>query len=116
MDKSIQWYLTQWGIWQRKGGDGLPHYVSQNYMFMLGNGESKKITLAPEITDDDCLHVDKQIAKLSKRDPQKAAVIFAYYVKNMADEWIAQKLKISRVSVLSIRKQAECWLDCAVLA
>ena len=115
MSQSIQWLLEQWGIWQRTGKSCLPHYVSPSAMLMSEHIQQSNITLNPQITDDHCLTIDREVARLAKRDATKAQVIFAYYVRRMADEWIGHHVGVSRSSARDLRLQAESWLDCAVL-
>ncbi len=110
MSYSIQWYLTQWGIWQSIGNQ-MPRYVSPSYALMIDNVQQSKNALSPLITDDECLKIDGAIARLAQKDAQKAIALFLYYAKNMACEWVAEKIGVSRATTANIIKQAENWLD-----
>jgi len=110
MSYSIQWYLTQWGIWQSIGSD-VPRYVSPSYALMADNVQQSRNSLSPLITDDECLKIDKAIAKLAQKDAQKAVALFLYYARDMAYEWIAEQVGVSRRTVTELIKQAETWLD-----
>jgi len=115
MEHSIQWYLTQWGLWQRLGASPIPRYVSSSYVVFAQNVEQSRHNLSPNITEDECLRIDGHIARLSQRDRIKATIVFLYYVRNLSVEAIANILRISREAARQLRLQAESWLDCAVI-
>ena len=83
MKNTIQWYLEQWGIWQRIG-NALPRYISPSYVLMSDNMQRSRNTLSPLITDDECLVVDRLIAQMAIRDETKARAVFLFYAHGLA--------------------------------
>lgn len=100
--KAIQWYLEQWGIWQR---GGLPD---------MATSDRHTTRMSPDVTDDELLGLDRKIAHLKMRDYMKYLVIECWYCRQFSDERIGRELHVSRVTALGMRKQAESWLDGAL--
>lgn len=112
---SIQWYLEQWGLWQRVEANGAKGYPSPVYA-LLAQNIAQPSPLGIVATQDDCMRLDTHIAKLKVRNSTQYQVVFLYYVKSLSVEAIAQALRLKATAVRLMRLQAESWLDGAVFA
>lgn len=115
MNKSIQWYLEQWGLWQRVEASGAKGYPSPVYAVLAQNVAQPSL-MGVVASQDECMRLDTHIAKLKARDSTKYQIVFLYYVKSLSLEAIAHILHMSREATRILRLQAESWLDGAVFA
>lgn len=112
---SIQWYLEQWGLWQRTEATGAKGYPSPCFALLAKNiAQTSPNCVVASL--EDCLYLDTHIAKLKARDSTKYQVLFLYYVKSLSVEAIAHILHMSREATRILRLQAESWLDGALFA
>ena len=115
-EHGIQWYLQQWGIWQRIAKNPIPRYVSPAYAILAQNVEQQRSAPACMIDDDTALGVDAKVCALSRRNPMRETIIQLYYRIGMSDERIAEAVGISRMTALKERQCAEAWLDAIMYA
>lgn len=113
---SIQWYLEQWGAWQRVGKLPIPRYVSPAYAIMCQNVEQSANGTPVVIDDDTALSVDKAICSLALRDMKRARTIWWAYCCRWSDERICDELRVSRNTAIKERQCAESWLDGVLFA
>ena len=110
-EHGIQWYLQQWGVWQRIAKNPIPRYVSPAYAIMAQNVEQQGRLPSCLIDDDLALGIDGLVCRLRLRHPQLAVIIEMYYRDGLSDEAVADKTGCSRKTALKDRQSAEHWLD-----
>lgn len=81
--------IIEWGRWSRGG-------MPDNRPAIGGT---------PDITDDEALRIDRQVAKLGKTVPRSQFVIKQIYIYNRGVNELAKKLGISSRKVMEYRDQ-----------
>lgn len=79
--------ICEWGRWSRGG---------------MPTGKVPLRSVTPNITDDEALAIDRQVAQL----PEKAkVVIIAHYVRRMGVNEMASKFGVSKQKIIDCRSQ-----------
>lgn len=103
--------LQEWGIWLRYG-DGAPRYVSAYAVLTRDQFEESGRRPVAAISDDLCLLVDRNVARLCQRDAQMGNALFMYYrYRGMSFRTLGRFLGVTHMKAQELVRSGEAWID-----
>ena len=110
MAQSIEYRLTQWGIWARTG-QGIPRCNSPMWAIMRDNVQVSYDPPA-NITDEDAEQIDRALGRLTLKDKDQARAVWEYYrYQGMDYRRLGQRMGISKDKAGQLVLKGVCWID-----
>ena len=110
---SIEYQLTQWGIWVRTQ-QGIPRYVSPAWAMMRDNVQLNRDPDA-NITEDDALRIDRAIAALNLVNSDRAVAVWTYYrYQGMTYRRLGKLMGIHADTAGNLVLAGAAWIDGAI--
>lgn len=112
-NNSIEYQLTQWGIWVRTQ-QGIPRYVSPAWAMMRDNVQLNRDPDA-NITEDDALRIDRAIAALNLVNSSRAVAVWTYYrYQGMSYRRLGQLMGIHADTAGNLVIAGAAWIEGAI--
>ena len=107
---SITDILTAWGR-ARSVHDAPNGYPSSIPFARMMRGAGTATLKSAPVQDDAMFMVDRILSDMRLRKPQHYGVLWLYYVENLRDHQIAERVHCSRSTARSDRMAAEVWVE-----
>ena len=101
------WLLEQWARWARIN-QGLTLHYPCLATFTKFQG---KASLAPDISDQEAIAIDRIVSKLRHRDTEMGDAVILYYFSGSNLSYVARELGMDRRKADVLVKSGTAWVD-----